>query len=262
QASAMSLDSKLQQSTTGPLVFGVGLMRTGTNSQMKALEILLGGRCYHMFVIMKQKRHHLKLWNQAAKEGLTKQLADQIFDGFVATTDFPVAAFYPELLKIYPNAKFVLSVRDPQRWVESVRSTIFKGMKAMGCMLAPSLWLLNLTYFLPLHHNIFDSRLGIRVDMTDKELIEAFNRHTEAVIRTIPKERLLVFRVSDGWEPLCNFLELPVPDVPFPNVNDTAEFQKKAIGFYTISALANFGFCSAVGLAVWFGLKCCLRRFA
>ncbi|HUB36310.1 MAG TPA: sulfotransferase, partial [Solirubrobacteraceae bacterium] len=61
------------------------------------------------------------------------------------------------------------------------------------------------------------------------ELMEAMNRHNEAVKSAIPSERLLVWSVSEGWEPLCEFLELPVPDEPLPHVNDRAEFLSRVI---------------------------------
>ena len=71
-----------------------------------------------------------------------------------------------------------------------------------------------------------------------------FRAHNEAVIANIPPERLLVFRVQDGWQPLCDFLGVPVPDEPFPHVNDTAEMKNRikvvqAIGFlpYTIAVV-------------------------
>lgn len=60
-------------------------------------------------------------------------------------------------------------------------------------------------------------------------LIEAMNRHHRAVRRTIAPERLLVWDVGEGWEPLCEFLELPVPDVPLPHINDRKEFLNRII---------------------------------
>ena len=61
------------------------------------------------------------------------------------------------------------------------------------------------------------------------QLIDTMHRHNEEVQRTVPAERLLVWRVEDGWQPLCEFLEVPVPDSPFPHVNDTTEFLNRII---------------------------------
>ncbi|PAA60921.1 hypothetical protein BOX15_Mlig007040g1, partial [Macrostomum lignano] len=237
---------------------GAGLMRTGTNSQMKALEILLGGRCYHMEVIIEEKRHHLKLWLKAATEGLTKELADEMLSEFRACTDFPAAHFYSELMQIYPEAKFILSLREPERWVQSVRATVYKAQSAGKHILPPIAWLIGFNYMDKLQTAMFP-RMGMNPGVSDQELAVAFDRHTEAVIRTIPKERLLVFRVTDGWEPLCKFLNVPVPDVPFPCVNDTKEFQRKIGSFILFGSVLNVAFCTAVGAAVWFSVKRCLQ---
>jgi hypothetical protein len=64
-------------------------------------------------------------------------------------------------------------------------------------------------------------------DIDDRaHAISVFNEHNETVKRLIPPDRLLVFRASDGWEPLCRFLGVPVPSVPYPRVNTTEEFQQ------------------------------------
>ena len=55
--------------------------------------------------------------------------------------------------------------------------------------------------------------------------MEIFEQHNQAVRDHVPAERLLEFQVTDGWEPLCKFLDVPVPDTPFPHLNDSAEFQ-------------------------------------
>ena len=66
-------------------------------------------------------------------------------------------------------------------------------------------------------------------ETTDEWMIEAFNRHTEEVKATVPADRLLVWSPADGWEPLCELLELPVPDAPLPQVNDAATFGLRLI---------------------------------
>jgi hypothetical protein len=62
-------------------------------------------------------------------------------------------------------------------------------------------------------------------NMFERSVIEQFKAYNESVKAECPKDKLLVFDVSQGWEPLCAFLGVPVPNVPFPRVNDTAEFQ-------------------------------------
>ena len=66
-------------------------------------------------------------------------------------------------------------------------------------------------------------------ETTDEWMIDAFKRHTEEVKATVPADRLLVWSPGDGWEPLCELLELPVPDAPLPQVNDAATFGLRLI---------------------------------
>ena len=62
-----------------------------------------------------------------------------------------------------------------------------------------------------------------------EQLIERMLRHNEEVERVVPAERLLTWNVAEGWGPLCEFLEVPVPDVEFPHVNDRKEFLNRVI---------------------------------
>ena len=57
--------------------------------------------------------------------------------------------------------------------------------------------------------------------------IGVYQEHNEAVRREVPAERLIDFEVKQGWAPLCAFLGKPVPETPFPNVNDSAEFKRR-----------------------------------
>jgi hypothetical protein len=73
------------------------------------------------------------------------------------------------------------------------------------------------------HEVIWDGVFGGRMD--DKShVIDCFERHNQEVIDTVPADQLLVYRPGDGWEPLCEFLEKPVPDSDYPRVNSTEEF--------------------------------------
>jgi len=66
---------------------------------------------------------------------------------------------------------------------------------------------------------------GTFTDFTDRDAaIAAYRANNQRVRETIPAERLLVFHVADGWEPLCEFLDAPVPDEPFPRTNPKKEF--------------------------------------
>ena len=72
-----------------------------------------------------------------------------------------------------------------------------------------------------------------------QQLIDTMNRHNEEVRRNVPPERLLVWKVTEGWQPLCEFLDLPVPDEPFPHLNDRTEFLNRIIDG-SLEALAQW----------------------
>ena len=60
--------------------------------------------------------------------------------------------------------------------------------------------------------------------------MDFFEAHKQMVIDTVPSDRLLVCEAKQGWGPLCKFLNLPVPENPFPRSNETQRF--KEIGYH------------------------------
>jgi hypothetical protein len=67
--------------------------------------------------------------------------------------------------------------------------------------------------------------------MNDREkAIAHYHQHIADVKAAVPLEKLLVFSVDQGWEPLCEFLGVPVPDTAFPNVNDRAAIKQTIRG--------------------------------
>jgi len=73
------------------------------------------------------------------------------------------------------------------------------------------------------------SRLMNEEDTTEEWMSAAIDRYHAEVQEAVPSDRLLVWSVSEGWEPLCEFLEVPVPDAPFPKLNDGAEFAGRVV---------------------------------
>ena len=189
-------------------VIGAGFGRTGTMSLKTALEQIGFGPCYHMVECLPRGPEHWQKWVEAA-EGNPDW--DSIFEGFHSTVDFPSCSSYRALAEHYPEAKIVLTVRDPESWFASTQETIF----------APHwteyLRKVEMGRFIKLTMNDY-----LQDRMHDKEhLIRRFNEHVEEVRSSIPESRLLIFEVKSGWEPLCEFLETAVPDAPFPHINDT-----------------------------------------
>ena len=194
-------------------VIGAGLPRTGTMSQKHALEQLGYGPCYHMIEIF-PRPNDWPLWETAAKGGTVD--FEALLKDWRSSTDIPGCNFYRELANLWPDAKVVLSVRDPERWFASTQATILAGAVAERHG--------NLGIF-PMLEALgwgSDPRLRDKVWM-----LEFFHRHNEEVKRTIPAERLLVYDVAEGWDPLCRFLGRPVPTTPFPHSNSTEDFQAR-----------------------------------
>lgn len=140
--------------------------------------------------------------------------------------DWPGCAFYKQLMEAYPEAKVVLSVRDPERWFESASKTIFTaprgGLKQLlQLLMTPRMWRSVWVVRRILQVQTFGGK-----EQNKEHAIAVFQAHIEEVKRTVSPERLLVYDVKEGWEPLCRFLDVPVPETPFPHVNDSATFQE------------------------------------
>jgi hypothetical protein len=201
-------------------VIGAGVGRTGTYSLKLAINRLGLGPCHHMEAVIQNMPAQVPLW-AAALEGRPDWGA--IFAGFESAVDWPTAAFFRELAAAYPSAKFILTDRDPEGWAESFGETIYKvmGMRAS----APP----ERKAWLAMAYGVV-ARSGFPEGLDREGLIKAFLAHNEAVRAAIPENRLLIYQVTDGWEPLCRFLGAPIPDEVFPRTNDRLEFWERVKG--------------------------------
>merc|ERR1711935_157201 len=211
-------------------VLGAGLPRTGTNSLQTALQILLEGPVYHMYEVLKTGTRDVPFWNEACKAEKTPEEWRDFFaaNDYLGGVDYPLVLFYKEIMEAFPKSKVVLILRDPEAWYASVNMTIKKLNDDANKF--PVNMLLDITGEAPiyemkqnvlrrdrnrLHQGIFDvMEEGLEAS------VDYYNNWVEEVKRTVPEDRLLVFRVQEGWEPLCEFLGMPVPNEPFPHVND------------------------------------------
>jgi hypothetical protein len=147
---------------------------------------------------------------------------EEMFANYRSSCDWPSCSFYKELADRYPDAKVILTLRDPKAWFDSVSNTILGSMK--GPMTLPDGRRVGPPgEFAPLL--IGKNTFGGRFD--EAHMIDVFNRHNEEVRQVIPQSRLLVFDAKQGWEPLCKFLGVPAPATPFPRTNSTEEFQAR-----------------------------------
>lgn len=210
-------------------VIGAGLPRTATLTQKISLEMLGFAPCYHMVNVLS----NLDLtdrWREAL-EGRGDW--DELFGGFEATVDWPGAFFYRDLMDAYPDAKVLLSVRNADSWERSMTETIW-GL-FYGDMMIRDLsnawgrvdpkW----ASYIDLMKTMWRKSgllAGENEDGTGA-MARAMERYNAEVRATVPPERLLAWSPADGWEPLCEFLEVPVPAVPVPHVNDSKQFGER-----------------------------------
>ncbi|AGL19423.1 sulfotransferase family protein [Actinoplanes sp. N902-109] len=196
-------------------VIGAGFGRTGTLSLKTALEQLGFGPCMHMLPLLDDPGRAALFQRAADGDGhaLGKALA-----GCRSTVDWPGTFFWRELVAAHPDAKVILTVRDPGKWYESACNTIFQAAQHAPAGVEVQVGMT--------HRIVWEGTFGGR--FTDRDhAIRVFEEHNAAVRREVPADRLLEFEVKDGWAPLCEFLGVPVPGTDFPRTNDSAAFQER-----------------------------------
>jgi hypothetical protein len=222
-------------------VIGAGFGRTGTTSLKAALDRLGFGPCYHMTEVFAHP-DHAEFWSSAWR----KEPVDWegVLGNYEATLDWPACVFYEEIMQRHPEAKVLLSVRDPERWYQSTRTTIYDlSMLLDGSPIAR--WIFGAITLLTfggfagrkssmVNDIIWDGTFDGRFE-DEAYATEVFERHNEEVRRRVPPERLLVYEVGEGWGPLCEFLGVPEPEEPFPTLNDAAQLRR---GIVVVKALA------------------------
>jgi hypothetical protein len=213
-------------------LIGAGLPRTGTLSQKLALEELGLGPTYHWVNVLADL-DHVGLWSRAM-DGEAPW--DEIFGEHRSTVDWPGGYFYEELIEAYPDAKVLLSVRDGERWEPSFRETIWT--MSFGDSVMPLLAHARAEVdprfdrYLKLVDRMFWGPQGTFAagHAEPQQMIEQMNAHNEAVKAAVPADRLLVWEVSEGWERLCEFLEVDVPSTPMPHANERGVFVERVVG--------------------------------
>ncbi|SON57354.1 hypothetical protein HDIA_3813 [Hartmannibacter diazotrophicus] len=200
-------------------VIGTGVGRTGTYSLKLAINELGLGPCHHMEEVLIHMPEQLPLWQDAVAGNPN---FGAIYDGYPAAVDWPTAGFHRELFAAYPDAKFILTHRDPERWADSFGATIYKlcAMSETGGVIS------EMQPWMAMAMAVI-AKTGFPLGLDRDGLCAAFEAHMVAVKATIPASQLLVYEVKEGWEPLCAFLGVPVPDGPFPNTNNRGEFWDK-----------------------------------
>ena len=202
-------------------VIGAGFGRTGTMSLKLALEHLGRGPCYHMRELLAHPAQD-PVWHAATRGERVDW--DALFEGYGSAVDWPVAAFWQQLAQHYPHARFILSVRDSHIWHESVLETIFKALSSTPDAGDSQTRIHRAMTRELILHRTFDDRLDDAA-----HAIAVYERHNQAVRDGISAHRLLVVEAGIGWEPLCAFLDCPVPDLPYPHSNSREEFHDRRL---------------------------------
>ena len=199
-------------------VIGAGYGRTGTLSLKGALEQLGFVKCHHMLEVIRNPQQSDGWMAAALGEPVDW---DSLLAGYQAAVDWPACHFYRELAKHYPDAKVVLTVRDPLAWFESISTTTLRVIKA-GMAADPGRKNLGTELVV---------KAAFQGNLNDPDhAVAMFNQHTAAVRAGVDPDRLLVFDVREGWGPLCDFLDKPVPAGAFPRTNSQAEFDNIFFG--------------------------------
>ena len=223
--------AKNERKGEGLKVIGAGFGRTGTTSLCFALT-KLGFPCYHMRAVV-ENQPHISLWINVEEKKEYKW--DEIFEKYTATVDWPAAKYYKvfliefinkskkkrklkrryvkELMEKYPEAKVLLSERDAEKWYKSCMDTIYLAAK-LNAGFPFIIFARVLGHRFSLFQKMVDTIVWsgtFRSQFEDKEkAIKMFNDHNDEVKRVVPKEKLLVYSVQEGWSPLCEFLSVPV----------------------------------------------------
>ncbi|PYH44722.1 sulfotransferase family protein [Aspergillus saccharolyticus JOP 1030-1] len=215
-------------------VLSLGLTRTGSESMMDALRILGYYEAYHGYQAMISNPRDCEMWQKALRakyDGLGERFGREEWDRLLghcqAVSDLPAICFAEDLIEAYPDAKVIVTVRDVDEWYESM-------MTLVTSIDTP----INTYIFVPLVitlNTIFRSRFRLVPETFFKagecfygpdirnDARETYRNHVAKIQALVPKDRLLLYHVTEGWEPLCKFLGQPVPEVPMPRSNTKAD---------------------------------------
>lgn len=211
-------------------IIGAGFPRTGTNTLRESLEKIGYVKTYHMKNLLTNP-NNLHYWTTLKATGTTNW--DELYKGYQATVDFPCYPWYKEHMKQYPDAKVILSLRPFEKWYTSFYSTIWQAQNpteseraAMGERVAADPRLRSVMQVMGFAKQTITED-HFQGKFLDKEFMEkVFNEHNEEVKKYVPADKLLVFDVSEGWKPLCKFLDVEVPNEPLPHTNKREDFHE------------------------------------
>jgi len=236
-------------------VICAGWGRTGTRSLKYALEHINGQPSYHMQNILLNKKD-AKKWHDLIFNKKKIYNWDNIYKGYGACLDFPSCNYYKELMDFYPDAKVILNLRDDESWVKSWNVLNNQILKSFTFRFIAKLPYTSFKLHKDIHNEmILGSRGAFGGAKTDEEKMQKFNDWNQSVIDYVPKDRLLVYKVSEGWDPICKFLNVNISDIPFPYKNKTKNMGHMSRFINVIFIILIIGIISVICSSIFWGVK-------
>ncbi len=233
-------------------VICAGWGRTGTRSLKYALQTLFDAPAYHMQNILLNKKD-AKLWYNIIFKKTSKVNWDKIFNGYEACLDFPSCNYYKELMDEYPEAKVILTVRNEEKWIKSWNVLNNKIIKSFTFKFLSKIPFTSFYLQKKIHNKAILGKDGMfKGHKKDDEIKNEFLKWNQSVINYVPKDRLLVYEVKDGWDPLCNFLNLPKPKIPFFHKNKTKNMGHMSRFISLMFLLSVLIIISFIALSIYF----------
>jgi hypothetical protein len=172
--------------------------------------------------------------------------------GYQATMDFPVALYYEQISDKYPDCKFILTTREnTEVWFRSwdtMTKSISTPANLGGIFITGvqrySIYLRWLFAVVNQDDTFLTSSIP-KINQNKEAAIGSYEEHNKRVRELIPQDKLLEYSVEQGWQPLCNFLEIGTgdcPDTPFPKTNSARSVQVQSISS-TVVPLVVILFC-------------------
>jgi hypothetical protein len=204
----------------------LGMPRTGVSSLRAGLNVL-GYSTFHGSMLQ-QKPHMYQYWQEAiaaywyggaSARHYNRTDYDKLLGDYNVSCNMPGTFVWRDLVDAYPEAKIILTNRDVDKWVQSMKMSVDEGVKWKSWDLV--------TRFEPTQKEWWKYQKfqqALRKHMAPQGERQAYIDHYDEIRATVAKERLLEFDVKGGWKPLCEFLGKDVPDEAFPHVNDREGF--------------------------------------
>ena len=194
-----------------------GLAKTGTTSMARALRML----GFTVFDFKEHAAFHDEEWLDIYLKGKTPDFAS-MYEGVDAVTDLPPSCWFQEISETFPNAKIILTIRDSEDvWLKSYvkQSEVDMNLNDSGFFTTLLMRSWSHRKYYALNDAMNTAAYGSLKTEATVLFKKKYREHNERVQAVIPKEKLLVYNVKQGWKPLCEFLGCEIPEKDFPWLN-------------------------------------------